>query len=64
MISANFSSRGNFFIFDSARDAVDRVRNFFEKMSVTGRRPRVYLAPRGELLCSWTRRSRSTVIPV
>jgi len=46
LISFNFFCRGSCFRRYSARDAVDRVRNFFEYTNFTGRRDRVYFAPR------------------
>lgn len=49
---------------NSAREAVERLRNFLEYTSFTGRRERVYFAPTREELCSITLRSISTVIPV
>ncbi len=43
----------------SLRDSADRCQT-----NATGRRERVYRAPLGEVLCSWTRRSRSVHTPL
>ncbi len=48
----------------SLEEAADRDGYRSEKTTLTGRRPRVYLAPFGELLCSCKRCSMFVVIPV
>lgn len=48
----------------SSLEAFERSRNFFEYNNLTGLRDLVYFAPSPEELCSWTRRTRSTVMPV
>lgn len=63
-INLNFFNLVNFFIPASVLAAKERLRNFLEYTSLTGRRPRVYLAPSWELLCSPARRFKSTVMPV
>jgi len=56
--------RDSFLMRASSLDALDRFRNRFEKTNLTGRRPRVYLAPELEELCSLIRRVKSAAMPV
>lgn len=60
----NFSARVSFLILASSFEAAEQSLNSLENTSFTGRREKVYLAPKFEELCSAILFSRFTQMPV